>query len=503
MKNSSTLLKCCLFLLIVNICNISFSQNKDTIPPRHKVTLTEAHIGDLDSDTKLLDSYELLPNNIRQFYLDSRAVFSKTRDVNFTNPEILKTAQKHNISLIGGPLLGNLKEDGIIIWLCPSTATPFVVKIIKSDGSDEKSYVKNSVEPGVEQRIIIDELTSDTDYKYTIYVEKQEIAKGSFRTAPAPGEKSKFKLGFGSCFHKIGLHNPNLINQILKRDPQAMVLLGDIAVDDRENDIGMHRSDYLLRNVSVPWQRLAANVPIYASWDDHDYLNDDLSGIPHRFTKSDQEALRAVWYKNWNNPENERGGIYFNTCFGPVELIMLDTRSCRKLEERGQYSSYLGIEQQNWLKDILKKSSAPFKIISSGTMWSDYISNGKDSWGTWDTLAREEIFNLIEMENIHGVLLISGDRHGARGFTITRPSGFKLYEFEAASLGGVSGPDAMAKNPANQLFGYHGKDIIAFGEFTFDTRGGEPLVVFRLIDEFGKILEELVLPYSQLTPRNN
>lgn len=139
----------------------------------------------------------------------------------------------------------------------------------------------------------------------------------------------------------------------------------------------MHRSDYLLRDVSKPWQRLAANVPIYSSWDDHDYLNNDLSGIPGRFTKADQEALQAVWHQNWNNPENQAEGIYFNTRIGPVELIMLDTRSCRLVEKRGQYGSYLGMEQQSWLKEILKNSTAPFKIISSGTMWCDDISDGK------------------------------------------------------------------------------------------------------------------------------
>lgn len=179
---------------------------------------------------------------------------------------------------------------------------------------------------------------------------------------------------------------------------------------------------------------------------------------------------------------------------------MLDTRSCRENKRRGKYGSYLGVEQLTWLKDVLKNSKAPFKIISSGTMWSDYISKGKDSWGTWDVEAREEIFNLIEINNISGVLLVSGDRHGARGFTIPRPSGFVLHEFEIASLGGVPGPDAMAEDVDNQMFGYSGSNIIAFGEFTFNTNEEMPQVVFRLIDEYGNIFEEHILPYSKLVP---
>jgi alkaline phosphatase D len=489
------------FLSLFIFSNNCHSAVNDTIPPRHKVTLREAHVGNLEIDTKLLDSYGILPENIRQFYLDARAVFSGNPDADFTNPKIIEAAYKYNIPLMAGPLLGNLQEDGVVIWLRPSTSKPVVIKVTKSDGTDEKLFVKNSLEPGIEQRIVLDGLSPYTEYKYAIYVNNTEIAEGSFKTAPPSGKKGIFKITFGSCFHKIGLHNPNLINQILNREPQAMMLLGDIAADDRENRINMHRSDYLLRDVSKPWRNLSANVPLYASWDDHDYFNNDLSGIPEGFTATDREAVRQVWKENWNNPENNNPGIYFNTRIGPVEVIMPDTRSFRELERRGEYGSYLGIEQLNWLKETLKKSDAPFKVISSGTMWSDYVSNGKDSWGTWDTKAREELFNFIEAENISGVLLVCGDRHGARGFTIPRPSGFTFYEFEAGSLGGVPGPDAMAKDTTNQLFGYHGTDAIAFGEFSFDTTLSDPEVTFRLIHENGTILYEITLKKSELTPK--
>ena len=489
-----------LFSLVMLIGHASYSQSTDKVQADHQVTLPEAHVGDLEIDTKLLDSYGRLPENIRQFYLDARAVFSGNADAAFTHPEIIGAARKHDILLAGGPMLGKLREDGVTIWLRPSTSAPLVIQVIPSAGGVEKTIVQESVVPGEVQKVVVDGLTPDTDYKYTVHANKQKLATGSFTTAPVADEKAIFTLAFGSCFHKIGLHNPNLINQLLTRQPGAMMLLGDIAVDDRENQMNMHRADYLLRDVAAPWRQLSANVPLYASWDDHDYFNNDLGGIPEGFTPADREAVREVWHQNWVNPENEHTGIYFNTRIGPVELIMLDTRSLRENERRGEYGSYLGVEQMNWLKETLKKSKAPFKVISGGTMWSDYITPGKDSWGTWDKAGREELFSFIEAKNISGVILISGDRHGARGFSIPRTSGFVFYEFQVASLGGVPGPDAMAKDTSQQLFGYHGTDVVAFGEFTFDTRGEQPLVTFRLIDEFGNLLEEYLIGYNQLMP---
>lgn len=491
-----------LFLFVISLCwsPNSFCQNADTVLPLHQVTLKQAHVGNLAIDTMLLNSYGVVPLNIRQFYMEARTVF-ENEVVDFTNEQITTAALNNGIRLMGGPMLGDVKADRISLWLRPSNKAPIQIKVIDSNSGKENMYALESVVPGKEQRIEINDLSPSTGYKYVISSRNMQLAQGTFKTAPEADNTKQLRLTFGSCFHKIGLHNTNLVNAILDRKPQAMMLLGDIAVDDRENNFSMHRADYLLRDVSPAWMKLASNVPLYTSWDDHDYLNNDLSGIPERFSETDREELRKMWRQNWNNPPNDVEGIYFNTRIGQAELIMLDTRSCRKVDERGEYGSYLGTEQLKWLKDIMKNSTAPFKIISSGTMWSDYITNGKDSWGTWDTVAREEIFNFIEKENISGVLLISGDRHGARGFTIPRESGFNLYEFEAASLGGVPGPDAMAKDPINQLFGYNGEGLKAFGEFTFFVENKEPQVTFRLIDEFGNIMEEHRLSLNQLTPQ--
>ncbi len=488
------------FITLFLFINTYSNAINDTIPPRHKVTLREAHIGNIEIDTKLLDSYVKLPDNVRNFYFDSRAYFLEAPNGNFTDSKIIETAQKYGLSLIGGPMLGNLTSDGVVFWLRPSTTTPLTFKVKKADGNDEKILTETPTKAGMELRVAFSNLLPDTEYNYSINMKNQIVAEGRFLTAPANDEKGVYRIAFGSCFHKVGLHNPNLMNQIIKRRPYAMMLIGDLAADDRENKINMHRSDYLLRDVSNAWQILASNIPLYTMWDDHDYLNNDLGGIPCGFTEDDRNAVREVWIQNWNNPEHQKPGLNFNTRIGPVEIIMLDTRSCRENHRIGWANSFLGREQTKWIKETLKNSDAPFKIISSGTMWSDYMSYGKDSWGSWDGQVRDEIFELIEEENISGVLLISGDRHGARGFTIPRPSGFEFYEFEAASLGGVPGPEAIAKDNSNQLFGYLGADIIAFGEFTFDTSESSPSVIFRLIDEFGNILEEHSLPYSKLAP---
>lgn len=473
----------------------------EAIAPTFRVTLPEAHKGTLEIDTRLLDSYVSPEKNLRQFYLDARAVFQSDSEAGFVDSAIVDLAKKHSVKLMGGPMLGDLRSDGLTMWMRPATEQPIQVEV------DGRTFATESPEPGAELRLAIDGLDAHTQYQYRVSVGGEEAANGTFMTAPGIDDKAEFRIAFGSCCHKIGVHNPNLFGQIVRRKPHAMMLLGDIAVDDRNNEINMHRADYQLRDVSRAWRSLVSQVPVFASWDDHDYFDNDLSGIPRKYSAEDRNNVRSVYQQNWVNPEvpEDQKGIYFSTRVGPVEIIMLDTRSCRDGKKRREYGSYLGRKQMKWLKNTLRDSTAPFKVISSGTMWSDYVSKAKDSWGSWDIEGREEIFSLIEENRIGGVLLVSGDRHGARGFRIPRPSGHTFYEFEPATLGGVSGPAGLVKDCPEQLFGYSGQDdkgqdFVAVGEFTFDTRGNQPSVTFRLISQHGEIKEEIRLSMAELTP---
>ena len=49
-----------------------------------------------------------------------------------------------------------------------------------------------------------------------------------------------------------------------------MFLIGDSAVDGRKDNFALINTDYMIRNLSPPIQKLTAHVPVYAMWDDHD-----------------------------------------------------------------------------------------------------------------------------------------------------------------------------------------------------------------------------------------
>ncbi|GAA5219818.1 alkaline phosphatase D family protein [Membranihabitans marinus] len=459
-------------------------------------TTTNADIMDFwkaDQATKstYMAAYEVLSAHPQAMYQDV-----------VKNEKFKSLAAENGWKLFSGPMLGDLQSDGVTIWL--RSIQPTAVKIrVKGSGLDKTfGPVYTDFDTDLRGQIKITGLRPDRQYEYQVLLDDEVLSlpmTTRFKTSPVADEAEETRIVFGSCPHRWGLWNEKMMEFVQSRDPDALMLLGDIAVQDRMNNIGMHKADYLLRDQSPAWQDVVSQIPVYASWDDHDYFGNDLAGVPEGYVKKDKEAVAKVFRESWNNPayaeDEETEGIYFRTRIGMADVIMTDNRYYRS----GGEASFLGREQMDWLKAELLKCRGPFIVLSCGSMWSDYVSNGKDSWGVNDAEGREELFSFIEENNIKGVVLISGDRHGARGFTIPRSNGFQFYEFEAASMGARVGPPAQKEEWTTQLYGIDGQ--FAFGELTMKANKEEPSLHYRLLREDGRVLYQKSLKLSDLTPQ--
>jgi len=460
-----------------------------------------SHARGLEGSLELLNLCGEQPEHVQQIYEMAFEILSRDPQNSFSdlakNKDFVQLCEENGIYHTGGPMLGNVSTQGVNIWI--RTLYPANVTVRINDKGFIKTFgpVKSTAESDMRVVVNINGLEAGTRYPYEVLIDGKPVKsdiEAFFTTLPPEGRLGKTNIVFGSCYHRWGLCNQRLAEQIISRKPFAILLNGDIAAQDRNNDIAMHRADYLLRDFHTAWKGLVSKIPVYATWDDHDYFDNDKYNIPEGYTRKDKENVCRVFRNSWNNPPygNETGGVFFRTRIGPADVIMLDNRYFRKK------GAYLGEKQMKWLEEQLLDCKGPFIILSNGTMWSDYVSNGKDSWGVYDPEGREKIFNLIERNKIGGVLLISGDRHGARGFKIPRPSGFNFYEFGAASLGGRVGPLPIRADWDTQLYGISGE--YAFGEFSFDTTLSDPEVTFRLIHENGVVLYEITLKRSELTP---
>lgn len=461
--------------------------------------------GDLESNLKILNLWDQKPEAVNKLYSAIYKVLGASKEASFAavaqDEAVQALCREQGITHLGGPMLGCISSVGASVWV--RTAQPASVEVKLLIDGEEKTYgpVKSTLESDLTAIVVVSGLKPGTSTPYRVLVNGKEISipEQAAITTVSEDKSHQTCITFGTCQHRWGIAHRANTDQIISRKPAAMLMYGDVAAQDRNNDLGMHRADYALRDFHTTWQKLVSSIPVYTSWDDHDYFDNDRWGIPKNFEDKDRRGVRKVWTQAWNNPYyglgGEGGGIFNHTRIGPCDVIMTDNRYFRTRDGK---HCFLGPEQMKWLKETLLSCKGPFIIMSCGTMWSDYVSGGKDSWGMFDPEGREEIFSLIEEHKIPGVLLISGDRHGARGFRIPRPSGFEFYEFEPASLGGRTGPPAKNEKWTTQLYGF--SDKFAFGEFTFDVSKEDPTVTYRLIEADGKALYEIELKRSQLTP---
>jgi len=166
-------------------------------------------------------------------------------------------------------MLGRVGEDHAAIWL--RTVKPSLIRVEVKGPNGIKRFgpVPSTVETDLTAIVPLTGLQPATRYDYQVFIDDKPLElrrRTTFSTFPNPKKRGVFRLAFGGDFHKAGVHNVHLMRQIVQRGNQAMILTGDLAVDDRNNETGLHRSDYLLRDLSPAWQSLAATVPIYATW---------------------------------------------------------------------------------------------------------------------------------------------------------------------------------------------------------------------------------------------
>lgn len=482
--------------------------DKEVFEVALRVEQLQRHLsrGEFSNHLACFNLFEEKPEAVQRLYKTAYGLFKVEVNASYSDlssdATIRQICRGIGMTHWGGPMLGAVTSDGARVWV--RTLKPGQVTVrVKVDGKEETfGPVDSSNESDLTAIVPVTGLMPNTSYRYRVLVDEKPIKMPETAMLVTAPEDGKVRIAFGSCSHRWGLGNPALSAAIRNRRPACMLLIGDIAAQDRNNHIGQHRSDYLMRDLQPAWQDLVATVAVYATWDDHDYFDNDKAGIPPGkpergivgYTDADRRAVWSVFRECWNNPSygfGEQGqGLFLRTRIGPCDIIMTDNRYFRENKE----GSFLGDQQMEWLKKQLLDCQGPFIIVSSGTMWSDYIDRGKDSWGKWDPEGREEILRFIEENRIGGVLFISGDRHGARGFKIPRPSGRTFYEFEPASLGGRWGPGVKPRK--NQLFGFDRQ--VAFGEFSIDATLDDPEVTFRLIQDNGTVLYELTFKRSQL-----
>jgi len=412
-------------------------------------------------------------------------------------PEFQELVKKHDLKLFNGPMIGAVTPTSARIWIRTAGPASFKVTI----GASVSQVVKTTAETDFTGTATVDGLEPFTQYSYSIDLDGETISDPSFKfkTYPARGAQEKYALAFGSGARYVP-ENEGIWRTMTQTGPLAYLGLGDNVYIDATHRRDVQRLHYYRRMLREEYREFIAQTAIYAVWDDHDFALDDCAGGPSK-DEPWKLANLAVFKQNWNNPFNSHDesspGTWHNFSMGDVDVFMLDGRFYRSdsKDKADNTNTMLGAEQKEWLLKGLKDSTAKFKVLCSGTLWNDFADKGgKDSWaGKRFRDERNEIFDLINVEKIDGVLLIAGDRHRTELWKIERPNGYPLYEFVSAKMTNIH------KHKTRKQAEWSYNEGRFWGEVAFDFSEADPTVTLSAINQDKEVIRSTRLKLSELS----
>lgn len=239
------------------------------------------------------------------------------------------------------------------------------------------------------------------------------------------------------------------------------------------------------------------STPSLAIWDDHDFaLNDSDRTNPIR-----AEAL-ALFKQYWANPSYGTAatpGIFCKYTYSGVDFFFLDGRYHRDpvAEPDVAGKTMLGAEQKAWLKDQLRASRAPFKVLVSGGGFSKAERPG-DSWAAF-THERDELFDFIRDNRIEGVFGISGDSHMGELNCVPRSEqgAYDFYDFCSSPMANFPDLDFVDQSPEVRIRPTYTRSVnIGLMQFDFDDGPRMTYTLHNMIG--GPAWEPLVLTPADL-----
>ena len=265
-----------------------------------------------------------------------------------------------------------------------------------------------------------------------------------------------FSLSFASTLPLKNQNKKQTMWETIKKDhPNLFIFLGDNVYADTENMETM-RSRYNDLWTNSSFESFRKEVPLLATWDDHDYGAND-AGMEYP-QKEESKNIFLDFFDPMNDKRRyQNGGIYTSYLLGPegkrLHIILLDSRWSRgrlkkhnffsslyrrQVKGMGPYkpsdnleSAILGKDQWSWLEKEFNKK-ADLRIIGTSIQALAEFTG----WESWANIPHErsKLLGLIDKFSKTPTFLISGDVHRGEIAQVKLKNGLSILEVTSSGL---------------------------------------------------------------------
>ncbi|MFT7301349.1 MAG: alkaline phosphatase D [Akkermansiaceae bacterium] len=483
----------------------SFTATPDTVPLGGITTLAWNVTG--ATSVTVVDELNSLPSSGSQaVVIDSPKTFTLVA----LNDHAVTTRQV-TLSVNGptdpvGPYLGTVKtteayflyrpgQQEIDLRLTAMTPAGAVVTSTDSQSRAANDHVAQfhltGLTPETTYRYKVEKINADTST--TLFA--GDNADHQFTTVSTTRIGKVVTAGFISCANDTSF---GVWEEMANHNLDLLCLAGDTPyIDTADLNLIRQKHRHFLQVPTLA--ALGRNVSTVGTWDDHDFGLNNGNGI----STADRKALtREVFteYRAHDKYGINNEGIYHKVDMGAMEVFLLDPRWFSQTAPSPvdpNQSTCFGSIQWQWMLDSIRNSKAPFKVILQGQIWQDKKNSETDDMFTYYA-ERDALLDTIKNEKIPGVVLFGGDIHVARYLRHPQRLGYDLHDFimspghksVIASLNVYHPSIEWSRESANQ-----------FLTMTADTSKTVPELTVRSLDADGATNLKIVIPYTDLSPR--
>ncbi len=398
-------------------------------------------------------------------------------------PSLIASARAAQLAIADGIAAGDVTPNGAVIWSRANASAKMVVDW----STDAEFHTAKRVDgpitterTGGTAQTILEGLPEGREIFYRVHFETPDGGRSAPQNGrlvtPGAGRDVSFVFGGDQCGAGWGI-NPDwgglkIFEAMRTTRPDFLIHLGDRIYADRiiheairlpdgrhwknlvtpakrkvAEELWQFRGNYSYNFLDEHYRRFSAEVPMLATWDDHEVRDNWWPGQRltwkqrHRkgygnkdtglLIKNGREAFFDFTPMRRNTEDPDR--IYRVIPCGPLaDVFMLDCRSYRGPNARnregapGHDTAMLGAKQAEWLKGALQKSKAVWKIIANPQPLAhvrktpmpryDQWANGDQGAPRGRELEAADILSFIKRQNIRNTVWLAADVHYSAAF---------------------------------------------------------------------------------------
>ena len=292
-----------------------------------------------------------------------------------------------------------------------------------------------------------------------------------------------YRIGILGC-HRQFEPAPSLLKYV-EMQPDVCLWVGDNIYGDTQTEAGFLDSCYQALDAKPAFRLLQDNVPMLATWDDHDFGWNN-AGRFYGLKEESKRLFRKFWDLEEEIPENQPGIYYSKTLEvgdKSLQVILLDVRFNR--DDPGENADVLGKDQWEWLGETLKET-ADFRIIVSGFQLLLDADSGSETWAKFPA-ARERLFDLIRKSAVQRLVFVTGDQHYGEVSRMAKVLDFDAIELQFASINQIEDPEFNSHRVSPVCKSLHSYAML---DIQWDsTLHDIPHLLFRVFDASNDRLE--------------